>query len=490
MTLGFLISYLWEENLLKGQHLVEQLREFLEPEYVLASDMDLELYSYDASLEKGKPDVVVLPGSTQDVSKVMALAYREKIPVIARGSSTNLSGGTIAVNGGIMVHFSRMNRILEIDIPNRTVIVEPGVITLELQNLLLKQGFVYAPDPASQKVSTLGGNFGENSGGPHCLKYGVTTNHVLGAEVVVNDGSVIWTGGKAWDKPGFDLIGLLVGSEGTLGMVTRLLLKIIRAPEAVKTMLAVYETIEDAGNTVSAIIAEGIVPATLEMMDNMIMRAVKESVHADYPLDAAAVLIIELDGMADGMDRQADKIMEICKRHHVREVRLAKDAQERAELWAGRKGAFGAVARLRPNYLVCDGTVPRTKLPGVLTKVMKIGRKYDLPIGNVFHAGDGNLHPLILFDERNAHDHKRVLMAGREILEICAEAGGTISGEHGIGTEKLKEMSLIFSDRDLHYMRRIKEAFDPDGVMNPGKLIPPSSGVDKPSPLQETALNQ
>ena len=324
---------------MERQQLIDELKQLLNPEYVLASDMDLELYSYDASLEKGRPDVVVLPGSTQDVSKVMALAHREKIPVVARGSSTNLSGGTIAVNGGVMIHFSRMNRVLEIDIPNRAVMVEPGVITLELQNLLLKQGFVYAPDPASQKVSTLGGNFGENSGGPHCLKYGVTTNHVLGAELVVDDGSVIWTGGKTWDKPGYDLIGLLVGSEGTLGMVTKLLLKIIRAPEAVRTMLAVYETIEDAGNTVSAIIAEGIVPATLEMMDNLIMRAVRESVNADYPLDAAAVLIIELDGMADGMDRQAGKIMEICKRHHVREVRLAKDARERTELWTGRKGA-------------------------------------------------------------------------------------------------------------------------------------------------------
>jgi glycolate oxidase len=487
LTFGIIGSHSREENLLKGQHLVEQLREFIEPEYVLASDMDLELYSYDASLEKGRPDVVVLPGSTEDVSKVMALAYRKKIPVIARGSSTNLSGGTIPVHGGIVIHFSRMNRVLDIDIPNRMVMVEPGVITLELQNLLLKQGFVYAPDPASQKVSTLGGNFGENSGGPHCLKYGVTTNHVLGAELVVDDGSVIWTGGKSWDKPGYDLVGLLVGSEGTLGMVTKLLLRIIRAPEAVRTMLAVYETIEDAGNTVSAIIAEGIVPATLEMMDNLIMRAVKESVNADYPLDAAAVLIIELDGMADGMDRQTGKIKEICKRHRVREVRLAEDAQERAELWVGRKGAFGAVARLRPNYLVCDGTVPRTKLPGVLTKVMKIGEKYDLPIGNVFHAGDGNLHPLILFDERDAHELKRVRMAGREILEICAEAGGTISGEHGIGTEKLKEMPLIFSECDLHYMRRIKEAFDPDGVLNPGKLIPPPYDFNKLSPLQDTA---
>ena len=454
------------------QALIARLKEIIDPDYVLSSDMDLELYGYDASLERARPDVVVVPESTEEVSKVTALAYREKIPVIARGSGTNLSGGTIAIKGGIVVHFSRMNRILEIDIPNRTVIVEPGVITLDLQILLLQQGFVYAPDPASQKVSTLGGNFGENSGGPHCLKYGVTTNHVLGAEVVLYDGTVVWTGGKSQDNPGYDLIGLLVGSEGTLGMVTRMILKLIRAPEAVKTMLAVYETIEDAINTVSAIIAEGIMPATLEMMDNLVIKAVEESVHVGYPLDAAAVLIIELDGMADGMDRQAGKIMEVCKRHKVREVRLAGNDTERAELWAGRKGAFGAVARLRPSYMVCDGTVPRTKLPEVLSKVMEVGRKWDLPIGNVFHAGDGNLHPLILFDERDADELKRVHEAGTEILKICADAGGTISGEHGIGIEKLKEMSFIFSRFDIEFMRLIKKAFDPDGIWNPGKVLP------------------
>jgi len=454
------------------QRLIARLKEIVDPDYVLSSDMDLELYGYDASLERARPDVVVVPGSTEEVSKVVALAYKEKIPVIARGSGTNLSGGTIAINGGIVIHFSRMNRILEIDIPNRTATVEPGVITLDLQTLLLQQGFVYAPDPASQKVSTLGGNFGENSGGPHCLKYGVTTNHVLGAEVVLYDGTVVWTGGKSQDNPGYDLIGLLVGSEGTLGVVIKIMLKLIRAPEAVKTMLAVYETIEDAINTVSAIIAEGIIPATLEMMDNLVMKAVEESVHAGYPVDAAAVLIIELDGMADGMDRQAQKIMEICKRHNVREVRLARDDTERAELWAGRKGAFGAVARLRPSYLVCDGTVPRTKLPEVLGKVMEVGRKWDLPIGNVFHAGDGNLHPLILFDERDADELKRVHQAGREILKICADAGGTISGEHGIGTEKLKELSFIFSGFDIKFMQQIKKAFDPDGMWNPGKVLP------------------
>ncbi|MBW1803829.1 MAG: FAD-binding oxidoreductase, partial [Deltaproteobacteria bacterium] len=295
-----------------------------------------------------------------------------------------------------------------------------------------------------------------------------------GAEVVLDDGSVVWTGGKSRTYPGYDLLGLLVGSEGTLGVVTKMILKMIRTPESVKTMLAVYDAMEDAGNTVSAIIAEGIVPATLEMMDNLIIRAVEESVHVGYPTDAAAVLIIELDGMIDGMDRQAEKIHDICKRHHVREFRLAKDDTERAQLWAGRKGAFGAMSRLRPSYLVCDGTVPRTRLPQVLKEVMAVGEKYDLPIGNVFHAGDGNLHPLILFDERDAGELERVHQAGKEILKICADAGGTISGEHGIGLEKIEEMPFIFSPGDIRIMRKVKEAMDPDDLLNPGKIFPAS----------------
>jgi glycolate oxidase len=454
------------------QELITRLKEIIDPDYVLSSEMDLTLYGYDASLERGRPDAVVIPDSTEEVSKVVSLAHREGIPIVARGSGTNLSGGTIPTKGGIVIHFSKMNRILEVDIPNRCVTVEPGVITLDLQNQVLKQGFIYAPDPASQKVSTLGGNVGENSGGPHCLKYGVTTNHVLGLEAVLDDGTVIRTGGKARDCPGYDLTGLLIGSEGTLCIVTKMILRLLRAPEAVKTMLAIYDTIEDASNTVSAIIAEGIVPATLEMMDNVVMIAVEESVRAGYPLDAAAVLIIELDGMSDGMERQTRKIFEICKRHNVRDIQEAKDDAERARLWAGRKGAFGAVTRLKPSYMVCDGTVPRTKLPEVLRKVLETGKKNDVLIGNVFHAGDGNLHPLILFDERNKDELERVHKVTSEILKICADAGGTISGEHGIGIEKLKEMTFVFTESDLEAMRRVKRAFDPENILNPGKVIP------------------
>ncbi|MEW6672707.1 MAG: FAD-linked oxidase C-terminal domain-containing protein [Thermodesulfobacteriota bacterium] len=454
------------------QKLIERLKEIVDPEYVLTTEMDLALYSYDASLDKAKPDVVVLPDSTEQVSKIMALAYKEKIPILGRGSGTNLTGGTIPVKGGIVVHFSRMNRILKLDYENLTATAEPGVITLDLQTRVLKDGFIYQPDPASQKVSTLGGNVGENSGGPHCLKYGVTSNHVQGLEVVLADGTVIQTGGESRDNPGFDLTGLFVGSEGTIGMVTKVILKLEKAPEAVKTMLAIFETIEDGANTVSAIIAEGIIPATLEMMDNTVMRAVEETIKVGYPLDAAAVLIIELDGMPEGMEEKALKIMEICKKNNVREVKLAKNENERTILWAGRKGAFGSVGQVRPSYLCCDGTVPRTKLPEVLSKVIEIGKKYRLPIGNVFHAGDGNLHPLIMFDERDEDEKQRVLKASTEILKLCADAGGTISGEHGVGLEKLKETHFIFNEGDLQLERDIKSAFDADNILNPGKMIP------------------
>ncbi|MEW6263315.1 MAG: FAD-linked oxidase C-terminal domain-containing protein [Thermodesulfobacteriota bacterium] len=453
--------------------LKERLAAIVGADYVLTSDMELTLYSYDAYLVQAKPDVVVLPGDADQVSRVVRLAYENGLPVVARGAATSLTGGPVPVKGGLVLHFGRMNRILEIDVENRTATVEPGVITLHLQNEVAKTGLQYAPDPASQKTSTLGGNVGENAGGPHCLKYGVTTNHVLGLEVVLYDGSAIQVGGTAPEMPGLDLPGLLVGSEGTLGIATKIILKLILQPEAIKTLLAVFETIRDAGNTVSAVIADGIIPATLEMMDNLVIQAVEDSMRAGYPRDAGAVLIIELDGLQDGFDRLSRRIMDICRDNKVREVRAAKDEAERTALWAGRKGAFGAISRLRPNYLVCDGTVPRTKLPEVLDKVLKLGQEHNLRIGNVFHAGDGNLHPLILFDLRDKGELERVEKVGREILRLCAEAGGTISGEHGIGMEKLKEMAFVFSPDDIEFMRKIKRAWDPLEILNPGKVLPP-----------------
>lgn len=454
------------------QKMVEELATIVGKDNILSSETDRLLYGYDASLFRARPDCVVLPGSTEEVSRIVKFAQANGVHVVARGSGTNLSAGTVPTKGGIVIHFSRMNRILEIDVENQRVTVEPGVFTLTLKNQLARYGYVYQPDPASEKVSTLGGNFGENSGGPHCLKYGVTTNHILGAEVVLSDGEVIRVGGKALDQPGYDLTGLLVGSEGTLGIATKLILRIMPKPEGVKTMLAIYNSLVDAGKTVSAIIGDGIVPATLEMIDRLTIKAVEESIHAGFPLDAEAVLLIELDGLKDGMDRLAERIMEICRKNGVREVKVAKTEAERAQLWAGRKGAFGAVARLRPNYLVCDGTVPRTKLPEVLMKVMEVGKKYGLSIANVFHAGDGNLHPLILFDERNEEELRKVHLAGSEILKLCADAGGTISGEHGIGTEKKKEMLFVFTPRDISAMKKVKTAFDPEEVLNPGKVLP------------------
>ncbi len=452
--------------------MISELVRLVGRENVLSSAMHFKLYEYDASLIRSKPDCIVLPTSTEQVSKVVKFAYDNRVPIIARGSGTNLSGGSVSIQGGIAIVMTRMNQILEMDIENQRVVVQPGVVTLDLKNVLAKHGYLYQPDPASEKVTTIGGNFGENAGGPHCLKYGVTSNHVLGAEVVLSDGQVVQMGGKSLDNPGYDLMGVLGASEGTLGIVTKAVLRIMPKAEAVKTMLCIYNSIEDGGNTVTAIIGEGIIPATLEMMDNLTIKAVEEAYHVGFPTDAAAILIIELDGLKDGMERLTERILAICKQHNVREIRVAKDQAERDKIWAGRKGAFGAVGRLRPNYLVNDGTVPRTRLPETLAKVVEIGKKYRLPIANVFHAGDGNLHPLILFDERDKDELERVHAAATEIMKVCAEMGGTISGEHGIGLEKLHGMSMVFSPRDIAAMKKVKEAFDPLNLLNPGKLLP------------------
>jgi glycolate oxidase subunit GlcD len=457
---------------MEKEHVRDALQRIVGKENVLWKDVDLTVYSYDAGLGKGKADLVVFVDNSDQVAQIVSFLCKEGVSYVARGSGTNLTGGTVPLDGGVVIEFSRMNHILEIDIENERVVVEPGIYNLTVQNALAEKGYYYAPDPASQKASSMGGNLGENAGGPHCLKYGVTSNHVLGAEVVLPNGEKTWIGGKALDAPGPDLMGLLVGAEGTLGIATKIMCRIMRAPERVLTMLCIYNSVEAAGQTVSDIVAEGIIPATLEIMDNLVIRAVEASVHAGYPLDAEAVLLIELDGLTDGMDEQMKRITEICEKDGVVSYRLAKDANERNVLWAGRRGAFGAVARLRPAYLVCDGTVPRTQLPKALSEVKKISEKYKVPIGNVFHAGDGNLHPLILFADRDADELARVHKAGREILKVCADLGGTISGEHGIGTEKLSEMSLVFKEGDIRMMRGIKQAVDRKGLCNPGKVIP------------------
>ncbi len=457
--------------------LVDELRQIVGKANVLDSAVDLQLYQYDAYLEERRPDAVVFVHSTEEVAGVVRTCNRYDVPFVPRGGGTNLSGGTIPFKGGVVIEMIRMNRILEVDRPNLRARVQPGLFNLELGAALAPLGYQYLPDPASQKAATLGGNVAENSGGPHCFKYGVTTNHVLGLTVVLPDGEVAEIGGKAPDAPGYDLTGVFVGSEGTLGICTEVVVRIVRLAEGVKTMLAIYDSIEEGSQTVSAIVAAGMVPATLEMMDQLVIKAVEESIHCGLPLDCATVLIIEVDGLKDDLDAQVQAIVDLCKAHGAREVRVAKDEAERALLWAGRRGAFGAVARITPSYLVCDGTVPRTALPKVLRKVAEVSKKYNLMIPNVFHAGDGNLHPLILFDWRDADQKARVMKAGMEILELCVEMGGTISGEHGVGLEKIDAMRLVFTEADIRSQVRVKQAFDPKNLANPGKMFPRSEEV-------------
>jgi glycolate oxidase subunit GlcD len=394
------------------------------------------------------------------------------LPFVPRGFGTNLSGGTVMVSGGVVICMSRLNRILEISPQRRCAVVQPGVTNLELQDALAPLGFFYAPDPASQKVATLGGNVGENSGGPRCLKYGVTTNHILGMEVILSSGEIARIGGCAYDPAGFDLRGALVGSEGTMGIVTEVTVRILPLPETIITLLVVYDDIADAARSVSDIISTGILPTTLEMMDKPIINAVEDSYACGYPRDAAAVLIVEVEGLSVGLKDQVEQISELCRNNQCRDILEAKDDTERNRLWEGRRGAFGAVARLAPNYLVNDCTVPRTKLPEALAKVAEIAKKYEFEHGNVFHAGDGNLHPLMFFDSRDADQLKRVKKAGWEIMEACVALGGTISGEHGIGLEKINAMRLIFSEHDFAAQRSLQQAFDPDKLLNPGKVVP------------------
>jgi len=452
--------------------LTAELQQIVGKTNVLDAAVNLQLYSYDAYLEERRPDAVVFVHSTDEVARIVRACNRHGVPFVPRGGGTNLSGGTIPVKGGVVIEMIRMNRILEVDLPNLRARVQPGLFNLELGNALAPLGYQYLPDPASQKAATLGGNVAENSGGPHCFKYGVTTNHVLGLTVVLPDGEVARIGGKAPDTPGYDLTGAFVGSEGTLGICTEVVVRIVRLAEGVKTLLAIYDRIEAGSETVSAIVSAGMVPATLEMMDQLVIQAVEESIHCGLPLDCATVLIIEVDGLRDDLERQAREIADLCRAHGAREVRVAKDDAERAALWAGRRGAFGAVARITPSYLVCDGTVPRTALPAVLKKVAEVGRKYDLRIPNVFHAGDGNLHPLILFDWRNKEQKARVMQAGMEILQTCVAAGGTISGEHGVGIEKMDAMRLVFGEPEIEVQRKLKRAFDPKDLANPGKMFP------------------
>ncbi|MDZ7372678.1 MAG: FAD-binding protein [candidate division KSB1 bacterium] len=452
---------------------LKQVERVVGRENVHTDPESLKAYSYDASLEEGKPDAVVFVTSTDQVAGVVRAAYRWRVPYVARGSGTCLSGGPVPWKGGLVLEMSRMNRVLEIDPRDRSAWVEAGVFNLQLQQALKTYGFTFAPDPASQKVSTLGGNFAENAGGPHCLKYGVTSHHILAAEVVWPDGSVEWVDALSH---GYDLLGLLIGSEGTLGVVTSLRVRIIPLPEGIKTMLAVFDSLLDAADAVSAIIAQGILPATLEMMDRTTIQVVEDSMAVGYPRDSEAVLVIEVDGPKAGLEEELQAIEAICRQHRVREIRVARDEREREALWAGRRGAYGAMTRIQPSTMVADGTVPRSKLPYVLKRVNEIAQKYGLIVGNLLHAGDGNLHPNIVFDARDPDQRRRAQMACAEILRVCVEAGGTISGEHGIGLEKREAMTLVFGPEEIRLMREIKRKFDPLELANPGKILPDLPG--------------
>ncbi len=472
------------------EELIAELSDILGSNNVLTDATALSVYECDAAPSfKAMPDVVVFADTAKQVSDIVKIANKYNVPFIARGGGTGLSGGMLSVQGGIIIALNRMDRILEVDIENECAVIEPGVVNLLLSQAVQSQGYHYAPDPSSQKACTIGGNIAENSGGPHTLKYGVTSDHVLGMEVVMPDGEIIEFGGEVEEVPGYDLRGVLIGSEGTFGIVTKATVRLTRNPQAYQTALAVFDNMDDASNAVSTIIGAGIIPAALEMMDTLVIRALEDAFQFGFPLDADAILIAELDGIEAGMQNQTDKILEIFKKHNAREVNYAKDDAERQELWKARKSAFGSFGRLAPNYITQDGVVPRTRLPKVLRRISEISEKHQIAIANVFHAGDGNIHPIVLFDERDADQCERVEHVNKEILTVCAEVGGTITGEHGIGVEKMDYMPLIFSPADLQVMANVKQIFNPTGLCNPGKIFPTVESYEKLGMQPETLLH-
>ncbi|MGH9795497.1 MAG: FAD-linked oxidase C-terminal domain-containing protein [Candidatus Acidiferrales bacterium] len=469
-----------------------ELQRLLGRDAVLSASTDLLMYEYDGSVEQARPECVVFPRSTEDVVGIVKLANRTQTPIVARGAGTGLSGGALARRGGIMIAFPRMNRILEIDAENQRAIVQPGVVNLDISRAAEPYNLYFAPDPSSQKACTIGGNVAENAGGPHTLAYGVTSNHVTGLEIVLPDSAeVVRLGGKTSEAPGYDLVGLMVGSEGTLAIVTEVTVKLTRKPEAVKTLLAIYDTVDDCTQTVVEITGRAITPAACEMLDGWTLRAVEAYAHAGFPLDSAAVLLIELEGLREQVEAQAVEVSEVCKLCRAREVRVARDDRERDLLWKGRKNAFGAVGRLSPSYYVQDGVIPRTRLPETLRFIEQVAARHRLQVGNIFHAGDGNLHPLLAFDIRDKDQFDRVVAAAHEIMQFCISVGGSITGEHGVGMEKNEMMSLLFSENDLALMRRVHDAFNPTGLLNPDKFFPSTKGCGeirvRPLPLSEPA---
>jgi len=470
--------------------LIAKLREIVGNDGVTSRATELKVYECDGwTVEKAAPDLLVRPRTTDEVSSVLKLLHQRGLAFVPRGAGTGLSGGCLPLKSPVMICTSRMNRVLAIDLANRRIEVESGVVNLHVTNAVKANRYFYAPDPSSQVACTIGGNIAENSGGPHTLKYGVTTNHVLGVELVLPDGQVAQLGSAVEDQCGYDLVGALVGAEGTAGIVTRAILRLMREPDAHRTLLAVFDDVDTATRAVSAIIAAGIIPGAIEMMDQMIIRAVEAAFHAGFPEDAGAVLIVELDGISAAMDEQGERLSELMIGAGARAIRMARNEDERAALWKARKRAFGAVGRLAPNYATQDGVVPRTRLPDILREISAISRRYQLRIGNVFHAGDGNIHPIVLYDERDPSEVRRAIDAGRDILKRCVEMGGSLTGEHGIGVEKIAEMPLIFSPDDLMVMAELRRVFDPEERSNPSKVIPtPGACVEVATPRRQAPL--
>jgi len=465
--------------------LVKRVHALLGARGYLHRPEDLKLYEYDGGVDKHAPDLVAFPRTTEEVAELVRIAREFDVPFVGRGAGTGLSGGTIPREGGLMIAFARMNRILEIDLENERAVLQPGVVNLDITLAVDGAGYFYAPDPSSQRACTIGGNVAENAGGPHTLAYGVTTNHVLGLELVLADGSIVETGGKETDLPGYDLLGLLTGSEGTMVLVTKIVVRLVRKPELVKTALAVYNSSSQAGDTVAEITARAITPVAIEMLDGVMLRMVEEATHAGYPMDAQAVLLVELEGIREAVEQQVEQIREACLVSGAREFRVARSAGERDLLWKGRKNAFGAVGRVSPTYYVQDGVVPRTQIAPTLRFIGEVAERYGLTISNIFHAGDGNMHPIILFNPRKEGDLEKARAAGEAILEWCIGCGGSITGEHGVGMEKNELMAKQFSADTLDTILKLKLLFDPTGRLNPGKVLPTGRGCME---IRQTAL--
>ena len=470
---------------------VAELRRIAGDGNVYSEPLELLTYESDALTHlRAVPGAVVMPTSAAHVQAIVQLCAREKVPFVARGHGTGLSGGALPDPDGIVIALSRLNRVLQIDIPNRRVRVEPGVTNLEITRQVAPFGYYYAPDPSSQQVCSIGGNVAENSGGAHCLKYGFTVHHVLAAEAVLPDGELVQFGGTLADTPGPDLLGLLIGSEGTLAVVTNVTVRILRKPEAVQTLLAAFDTIDAGGAAVSDIIGAGIIPAAIEMMDALAIRAAEASVKPGFP-PADTVLIVELDGPAAEVRALFDRVEQICRSNGATTIEVARNEQQRARIWRGRKAAFAAMGQVSPNYYVQDGVVPRTRLPEVLKRIRQLEARSGLRIGNVFHAGDGNLHPLICYDEKVPGQAEQAEAAAAEILAYCIDAGGSLTGEHGVGADKACHMTRMFSDNDLALMLRVRSAFDPDGICNPNKVFPtPRLCGEVPGPYRAHPVEQ